>query len=88
MLVPMQQKRSVKVFFTPLWNVLENWILLPALLRKKNFIGEWKEAATGSSLKECILKNFTKFTGKHVCQSLFFTRDSGAGVFLLILGNF
>ena len=22
--------------------------------------------------KKCVLKNFTKFTGKHLCQSLFF----------------
>ena len=24
------------------------------------------------SLKKCVLRNFTKFTGKHLCQSLFF----------------
>ena len=33
-----------------------------------------------------VLKNFTKFTGKHLCQGLFFNkvaekRDSGTGVF-------
>ena len=32
--------------------------------------------------KKGVLKNFTKFTGKHLCQGLFFDRDSGAGVFL------
>ena len=43
--------------------------------------------------KKGVLRNFTKFTGKHLCQSLFFNkvavlrlaallkRDSGAGVF-------
>ena len=46
------------------------------------------------SMKEGVLRNFTKFTEKHLCQSLFFNkvadlrpatllkRDSGAGVFL------
>ena len=46
------------------------------------------------SIKKGILKNFSKFTGKHLCQSLFFNkvaglrpaillkRDSGTGVFL------
>ena len=35
-----------------------------------------------------VLRNFTKFTGKHLCQSLFFNkvffkkRVSGTGVFL------
>ena len=54
----------------------------------------------GCSMKKGVLKNFTKFTGKHLCQSLFFNkvaglrpatllkRDSGADVFLWILGNF
>ena len=44
--------------------------------------------------KKGILRNFAKFTGKHLCQSLFFNkvaglapvtslkRDSGIGVFL------
>ena len=50
--------------------------------------------------KKGALKNFTKSTGKHLCQSLFFNKvavlrpatllkkDSGAGVFLSILWNF
>ena len=45
-------------------------------------------------MKKGVLKNFTKFTGKHLCQSLFFNkvaglrpatllkRDCGADVFL------
>ena len=45
-------------------------------------------------MKNGVLKNFAKFTGKHLCQSLFFNkvtgvacnfiknRDSGIGVFL------
>ena len=50
--------------------------------------------------KKGVLRNFSKFTGKHLCQSLFFNkvaslkpatllkRDSGTGIFLLILRNF
>ena len=51
--------------------------------------------------KKGVLRNFAKFTGKHLCQSLFFNkvaglrsttllkkRDSGTGVFLRILPNF
>ena len=29
--------------------------------------------------KKCILKNFAKFTGKHLCQSLFFNKVAGLG---------
>ena len=45
--------------------------------------------------KKAVLRNFAKFTRKHLCQSLFFNkvtglqlyykRDSGTGVFLPIL---
>ena len=27
--------------------------------------------------KKCVLRNFTKFTGKHLCQSLFFSEVAG-----------
>ena len=46
--------------------------------------------------KKGVLRNFTKFTGKRLCQSLFFNKvaglrlqdwDSGTGVFLWILSN-
>ena len=52
------------------------------------------------SIRKYVLRNFTKFTGKPLCQSLFFNkvaglraatllkRGSGRGVFLLILRNF
>ena len=29
------------------------------------------------SIKKSVLKNFTKFTGKHLCQSLFFNKVAG-----------
>ena len=28
------------------------------------------------SMKKGVLKNFTKFTGKHLCESLFFNKDA------------
>ena len=60
---------------------------------------------TRSSHQKCsivivVLKNFTKFTGKQLCQSLFFNNvadlrpaillkgDCGTGVFLWVLWNF
>ena len=54
----------------------------------------FKSSHQRCSLKKGVLRNFTKFTRKHQCQSLFFNkvagprlanllkRDSGAGVFL------
>ena len=37
-----------------------------------------KEAATGDVLlKKAVLRNFAKFTGKHLCQSLFFNKVAG-----------
>ena len=39
------------------------------------------EAATGGVLyKKGVLKNFTKFTGKHLYQSLFFTKVADLGL--------
>ena len=45
------------------------------------------------SVKKTFLANFTKFTGKHLCQSLFFSFfakacNFGTSVFLWILWNF
>ena len=36
------------------------------------------ELATGGALQEKgVLRNFSKFTGKHLCQSLFFNKVTG-----------
>ena len=42
------------------------------------------------SVRKGVLRNFANFTGKHLCQSLYFNkiRESGTGVFLWILRNF
>ena len=39
---------------------------------------EYTEAATGGVLyKKAVLKNFAKFTGKRLCQSLFLNKVAG-----------
>ena len=30
--------------------------------------------------KKCFLRNFTKFTGKHLCHGLFFNKVAGSGL--------
>ena len=32
------------------------------------------------SVKKGVLRNFAKFTGKHLCQSLFFNKVAGLGL--------
>ena len=45
------------------------------------------------SCEKVVLENFAKFTGKHLCKTLFFNEvikkgDSSTGAFLGILRNF
>ena len=61
-----------------------------------------RSSRPGVFFKTVVLRNFVKFTEKHLCQSLFFQqscrpglrpatvlkRDSGIGVFLWVLWNF
>ena len=35
-------------------------------------------------MKKVVLRNFTKFTGKHLCQSLFFNKVPGLGLQLYL----
>ena len=35
------------------------------------------------SLRKCALRNFTKFTGKHLCQCLFFNKVAGLSLRLI-----
>ena len=73
---------------------------------KRNSVGKTRKMISQSSrrskvlCKNGVLRNFVKFTGKHLCQSLFFNkvaggtchfinkRGSGTGVFQWILRNF
>ena len=37
------------------------------------------------SIRKGVLKNFAKFTGKHLCQSLFFNKVAGLRLWWLLL---
>ena len=78
------------------------WPLLLGFISKKKITGNSEYQFTffvRSSNPEVlykidVLKNFAKFTGKHLCQSpgwglqLYEKRDPGTGVFLWILQDF
>ena len=70
-------------------------------LKKKEFCCcRFRSSHRTCSMKKGVLRNFAQFTGKHLCQSIFFNkvagrrlqiylkRDSGTGVFLWIAWNF
>ena len=37
----------------------------------------YRSSHQSCSMKKGVLKNFAKFTGKHLCQSLFFNKVAG-----------
>ena len=39
------------------------------------------------SIKKSVLRNFTKFIGKHLCQSLFFNKVAGLKFYHILLGT-
>ena len=41
----------------------------------------FKSSHQRCSVKKGVLKNFAKFTGKHLCQSLFFNKVAGGTFF-------
>ena len=56
---------------------------------KQIYLSNCRSSHQRCSVRKSVLINFTKFTGKHLCQSPFFNKkDSGTGVFLWILWNF
>ena len=38
---------------------------------------QWKSSHQRYSVRKGVLRNFAKFTGKHLCQSLFFNKVAG-----------
>ena len=47
------------------------------------FMVMWKEGTPPVVFcKKGVLRNFAKFTGKHLCQSLFFNKVAGLAKFL------
>ena len=51
-------------------------------MRKLIFTSE--AVARRCSVKKCVLRNLTKLTGKHLCQSLFFSKVAGFGPVVLL----
>ena len=54
----------------------------------QNFFSKFRSNRQRRSVKKGVLRNFAKLTGKNLCQSLFFNKVVGTGVFLWILRNF
>ena len=50
-------------------------------------ISRFRSSHRRCSIKIGVLKNFAKFTGKHLCQSLFFNKVAGLRRILRILRN-
>ena len=72
---------QILIFFCKPWPAaLAEKSLLQMLLRIEL---SWEKVLIRSShrrcsIKEGVLRNFSKFTGKHLCQSLFFNKVAGS----------
>ena len=53
-----------------------------ALLKQRIYSKIPRSSHLRSSLKKGVLRNFTKFAGKHLCQSLFFKKVTGPATLL------
>ena len=62
--------------FTSATFLLPMYILPISLLIKINFITSQQQSPEVFS-KKGVLRNFAKFTGEHLCQSLFFNKVAG-----------
>ena len=51
-------------------------LLWPNFCSLKTFLG-WKKQPPEVFCKKGVLRNFAEFTGKHLCQSLFFNKVAG-----------
>ena len=83
--------RMISFVYLPKYLFFSSITFFPALPFFKHYL---------CSFRKGVFDNFAKFTGKHLCQSLFFNKtaglrlalllkkDSGTGCFLWILGNF
>ena len=97
---PWSEGRIINLYQAQYQDILLS-ILRRCLLVRKTMRTETKKTSGRRSrsevfCKKSFLKNFTKFSGKHLCQSLFFNKvadlrretwlkiDSDTGVFLLI----
>ena len=91
-ILPLKLLKGATVHFLSIW-----WITLSKHLYK----GNMKKQSPRLVLWKVVLRNFAKFTGKHLCQSLLFNKVAGlrpatllkkrhwhTGVFLWILRFF
>ena len=49
-------------------------VMLVSFKKKQLFYSAFRSSHRGCSVKTNVLRNFAKFTGKHLCQSLFFNK--------------
>ena len=64
-------------FETDSVNVMKNRSLVAKKQRKSQYMLAARSNHQRCSIKKGVLKNFTKFTGKHLCQRLFFNKVPG-----------
>ena len=74
---------SIRIFFSSNLRSSRNQTSLTEEIKSIN-----RSSHRRSSVKKGVLKNFTKFTGKRLCQSLFFSKVVKKVVFLWGLWNF
>ena len=63
--------------FPRVWNNLQKWTYGTTSqfkINKSYTQGTYKSRHQMSSVKKSVLRNLAKFTGKHLCQSLFFNK--------------
>ena len=61
-----------------------NGVKMAPLIYIRNIVDEITEAVVQRCfLKVSVLKNLAKFIGKHLCQSLFFNKVAGLGLYYI-----
>ena len=78
----MKSKNGVNSMTKPekdILKMLQNFTLLMRFLRQHQ--SRIRSSHRRCSLTESVLRSFAKLTGKHLCQSLFFNKDTLAQVF-------
>ena len=55
----------------------KNYPKLKQKEQKKSLVLSYRSSHQKCSVRKGVLGNFTKFTGKHLCQSLFFNKVAG-----------
>ena len=62
---------------TEICNIWTKWL--------ESFIAYDRSSHRRWSVRKGVLRNFAKFTGKHLCQSVFFIKVAGWGCFSVLL---